>query len=201
MSVFYDFGNNLDLQVSTLDPATNVTYTTYKNIGSVVGIGNAISFNYPITKRWDISINTNAMYFKLQGIVDGTLSKRSFWTFSSLSSTNYAITDTWRVGASFAINGRNPTGLQGSSNGFVSPSFYGSKQLIDSKLSLSASISNPFTRYRDAITETQGANFNQTIANQQYFRTISISLNYNFGALKDNIKKTKRGINNDDGAR
>ncbi|MFD2863546.1 outer membrane beta-barrel family protein [Mucilaginibacter antarcticus] len=201
VSVFYDFGNNLDLQVSTLDPATNVTYTTYKNIGSVVGIGNAISFNYPITKRWDISINTNAMYFKLQGIVDGTLSKRSFWTFSSLSSTNYAITDTWRVGASFAINGRNPTGLQGSSNGFVSPSFYGSKQLIDSKLSLSASISNPFTRYRDAITETQGANFNQTIANQQYFRTISISLNYNFGALKDNIKKTKRGINNDDGAR
>jgi ferric enterobactin receptor len=201
VSVFYDFGNKLDVLVSTLDPATNITYSTYRNTGSVVGIGNAVSFSYPITKRWDISINTNAMYFEIEGQVDNIISKRSFWTFSSLSSTNYTIDDTWRVGASFAINGRNPTGLQGSTNGFVSPSFYGSKQLIKSKLSLSASISNPFTKYRNIITETRGANFNQTINNQSYFRTVSVSLNYNFGKLKESIRKTKRGINNDDGAR
>jgi ferric enterobactin receptor len=201
VSVFYDFGNKLDLLVSTLDPATNITYSTYRNTGSVFGIGNAVSFNYPITKRWDISINTNAMYFEIEGPVDNTISKRSFWTFSSMSSTNYTIDDTWRVGASFAINGRNPTGLQGSTNGFVSPSFYGSKQLIKSKLSLSASISNPFTKYRNIITETRGSNFNQTINNQNYFRTLSVSLNYNFGKLKESIKKTKRSINNDDGAR
>ncbi len=201
VSVFYDWGNNLDVVVATLDPSTNVTYTTYRNIGSIVGIGNAISFNYPITKQWDISINTNAMYFELTGPVDGTQSKRSFWTFSSTTSTNYAITDTWRAGASLAINGRNPTGLQGSTNGFISPTFYGSKQLIKNKLSLSASVSNPFTQYRDQITETKGANFNQTVSNQQYFRTISVSLNYNFGALKESIRKTKRGINNDDGTR
>jgi ferric enterobactin receptor len=201
VSVFYDFGNKLDVLVTTLDPATNITYSTYRNTGSVVGIGNAISFNYPITKRWDISINTNAMYFEIKGPVDNTISKRSFWTFSSLSSTNYTIDDTWRVGASFAINGRNPTGLQGSTNGFVSPSIYGSKQLIKSKLSLSASISNPFTKYRNIITETRGANFNQTINSQSYFRTVSVSLNYNFGKLKESIRKTKRGINNDDGAR
>jgi ferric enterobactin receptor len=201
ISVFYDFGNNLDLQVSTLDPATNITYTTYKNIGSVFGIGNAISFNYPITKRWDVSINTNMMYFGLEGPVDGVLSKRTFITFSSMSSTNFNINDSWRIGASVAINGRNPTGLQGSSNGFVSPSVYGSKQLIKNKLSLSASISNPFTKYRDAITETKGANFSQTIGSQVYFRTANLSLNYNFGKLKESIRKAKRGINNDDGAR
>lgn len=201
VSVFYDFGKNLDLPVATLDPATNITYTTYKNTGSVFGIGNAISFNYPISKRWDISINTNLMYFELEGPIDGTLSKRTFWTFSSMTTTNYTINDSWRVGASVAVNGRNPTGLQGSSNGFASPSVYGSKQLIKNKLSLSASVSNPFTKYRDAITETKGSNFNQAITNQNYFRTFNFSLNYNFGKLKESIKKTKRGINNDDGAR
>jgi ferric enterobactin receptor len=201
VSVFYDFGKNLDLLVSTLDPATNITYSTYRNTGSVFGIGNAISFNYPISKRWDISISTNAMYFEIEGPVDGTTSKRSFVTFSSFSSTNYSINDSWRVGASVAINGRNPTGLQGSTNGSVSPSVYASKQVIKSKLSLSASISNPFTKYRYAITETKGSNFTQTVNNQNYFRTFNISLNYNFGKLKESIKKTKRGINNDDGAR
>jgi ferric enterobactin receptor len=201
VSVFYDFGKNLDLLVATLDPATNITYSTYKNTGSVFGIGNAISFNYPISKRWDISINTNAMYFEIEGPVDGGTSKRNFITFSSLSSTNYTISDTWRVGASVAINGRNPTGLQGSTNGSVSPSVYGSKQLIKNKLSLSASISNPFTKYRDAVTDTKGTNFTQIVTNQNYFRTFNFSLNYNFGKLKESIKKTKRGINNDDGTR
>lgn len=201
VSVFYDFGKNLDLLVSTLDPATNITYSTYKNTGSVFGIGNAINFNYPITKRWDISINTNTMYFELEGPVDGGTSRRRFVVFSSMSSTNYTINDTWRVGASVAVNGRNPTGLQGSTNGSVSPSVYASKQLVKNKLSLSASVSNPFTKYRDAITETKGANFTQTISNQNYFRTFNFSLNYNFGKLKESIKKTKRGINNDDGAR
>ncbi|WP_246229559.1 outer membrane beta-barrel protein [Mucilaginibacter humi] len=189
------------MPVATLDPATNITYTTYKNTGSVFGIGNAISFNYPIAKHWDISINTNVMYFELEGQVDGALSKRNFWTLSSMTTTNYTINDSWRVGASVAINGRNPTGLQGSSNGFASPSVYASKQLIKNKLSLSASVSNPFTKYRDAITETKGANFTQTITNQNYFRTFNFSLNYNFGKLKESIRKTKRGINNDDGAR
>jgi ferric enterobactin receptor len=201
VSVFYDFGKNLDLLVSTLNPATNITYSTYKNTGSVFGIGNAISFNYPISKRWDISINTNAMYFEIEGPVDGGTSSRKFVVFSSFSSTNYNINDSWRVGASVAVNGRNPTGLQGSTNGSVSPSVYGTKQLIKNKLSLSASVSNPFTKYRDAITETKGSNFTQTISNQNYFRTFNFSLNYNFGKLKESIKKTKRGINNDDGAR
>ncbi|MES2376827.1 MAG: outer membrane beta-barrel protein [Bacteroidota bacterium] len=201
VSVFYDFGKNLDLLVATLDPATNITYSTYKNTGSVFGIGNAISFNYPISKSWDISINTNAMYFEIEGPIDGGTSKRNFVTFSSLSSTNYKINDSWRVGASVAVNGRNPTGLQGSTNGSVSPSVYGSKQLIKNKLSLSVSASNPFTKYRDAITDTKGTNFTQFVTNQNYFRTFNFSLNYNFGKLKESIKKTKRGINNDDGAR
>ncbi|MCC8424632.1 outer membrane beta-barrel protein [Mucilaginibacter sp. UR6-11] len=201
VSVFYDFGKNLDLLVSTLDPATNVTYSTYKNTGSVFGIGNAIAFNYPIAKGWDISINTNFMYFKIEGPVDGGTSKQNFVVFSSTSSTNYNINDSWRVGASVSVNGRNPTGLQGSTNGSLSPSVYASKQLIKNKLSLSASVSNPFTKYRNTITETKGTNFAQTVTNQNYFRTFNFSLNYNFGKLKESIKKTKRGINNDDGSR
>ena len=201
VSVFYDFGKNLDLLVSTFDKSTNITYSTYKNIGSVMGLGNAISFNYPITKKWSISINANIMYFELEGPVDGVLKKASFVTFSSFSSTNYSINDSWRVGASVGINGRNPTGLQGSSNGSVSPSVYATKQLIKNKLSLSASVSNPFTKYRNAITQTSGSNFTQIVTNQNYFQTFNFSLNYNFGKLKDAIKKTRRGINNDDGAR
>jgi hypothetical protein len=201
VSVFYDFGKNLDLLVSTFNKSTNITYSTYKNVGSVIGLGNAISFNYPITKKLSVNINANTMYFELDGPVDGVIKKVNFVTFSSYSTANYNINDSWRVGASVGINGRNPTGLQGSSNGSVSPSVYATKQLIKNKLSVSASVSNPFAKYRDAITETSGSNFTQTVTNQNYFQTFNFSLNYNFGKLKESIKKTKRGINNDDGAR
>jgi ferric enterobactin receptor len=201
ISVFYDFGNNLDLLVSTFDKTTNITYSTYKNVGSVIGLGNAISFNYPINKQWSININANTMYFELEGPVDGLFKKVTFVTFSSYSSVNYNINDSWRTGASLGINGRNPTGLQGSSNGSVSPSVYATKQLIKNKLSLSASVNNPFTKYRNSVTETSGSSFMQTVTNQNYFRTFNFSLNYNFGKLKESIKKAKRGINNDDGAR
>ena len=72
------------------------------------------------------------------------------------------------------------------------------KQLIKNKLSLSASIRNPFTKYRTNQTETNGPDFAQVNRNQVYFRSYSMSLNYNFGKLKGGIKKNKRGINNDD---
>ncbi|TSJ43360.1 TonB-dependent receptor [Mucilaginibacter corticis] len=201
VAVFYDFGRNLDLLVSNFDKATNITYSTYKNLGKVTGIGNFIGFSYPFTKSLNFSVNSNIMYFTLDGPVDGVMKNISFVTVGIYPSLGYALDGGWRINANVDINGRNPTGLQGSSNGVVSTGLSVNKQLIKNKLSLSAGVRNPFTKYRNNITETSGTDFTQTIINQNYFRSYTISLNYNFGKLKDAIKKTRRGINNDDGAR
>jgi ferric enterobactin receptor len=70
--------------------------------------------------------------------------------------------------------------------------------MLDEKLTFSAAVNNPFTKFRTAISHTQGLDFMQESFSQTYLRTFNTSLNYRFGALKDKIKKNKRGIRNDD---
>ncbi|MDB5009228.1 MAG: hypothetical protein JWQ06_17, partial [Mucilaginibacter sp.] len=194
----YDFGKGLDLPIATFDPVTNITNTKYKNIGTFAGVGSFININWPITKKWNFSFNSNIMYFWLNGEVNGVLQENDFLTLGVATSTGYTFNKDWRVSAEFDISGRNPTGIQGHSNGFTSWSFNVNKQLIKNKLSLSASLRNPFTKYRTNQVETNGPDFAQINRNQVYFRSYSMSLNYNFGKLKGEIKKNKRGINNDD---
>ena len=77
-------------------------------------------------------------------------------------------------------------------------SFSGSKELIKDKLTLSAGINNPFSKYRYYTTFTEGPNFTQRYSSQNYNRSFNASLNWRFGKLKDSIKKNKRSISNDD---
>jgi len=45
---------------------------------------------------------------------------------------------------------------------------------------------------------TEGPNFSQRSYSEMYFRRVNVSLNWNFGKLKESIKKNRRGISNDD---
>jgi ferric enterobactin receptor len=198
IGLVYDFVHNLDLQVSSFDPNTNITYTTYQNQGKATGFGTFFNMTYPITKQWNYSLNANVMRFWLTGFVNGVLQENVFFAGGAYTSTGYRFDSGWRVSAGLGINGRNPTGLQGSTNGFASTSFSVNKELVKNKLNFSASVNNPFSQYRYSRTDTHGIDFTQTMNNQIYFRSVSASLNYNFGKLKDGIKKTKRGINTDD---
>jgi len=81
----------------------------------------------------------------------------------------------------------------------VSSSFGFNKELIKDRLSCSAAINNPFTQYRDNRITMNGILFTQDNRAQEYFRTVNMSLNYNFGKLRQGIQKNKRGIKNDDG--
>ena len=197
----YDFANNIALQVSTFDPATNITYTTYQNSGKASAVGVNFNFNYPITQKWNFALNGNLMHFWLNGYINGVLQNKEFNTENVYLSTGYALGKGWRANVSLNGNGRNPTGLQGSSNGVISSSFSVNKEVIKNKLSFSAGVNNPFTKYRDNILQTTGDGFSQTMLNQIYFRTFRASLNYSFGQLKGEIKKARHNINNDDGAK
>ena len=198
ISVVYNSATGLVLPVAVFNPVNNVTSTTYQNVGNVTGLGGNLNINYPITKQWTFTLNGNSQYFWLSGPVNGVVQNNDFLTLSISTSTGYTFTNGWRVNAGFDLNGRNPTGLQGSTNGFTSSSVSINKQIIKNKLTFSAAARNPFKQYRTSTTLTNSSDFAQTNVNQVYFRSFSASLNYNFGKLKDGIKKNKHGINNDD---
>ncbi|MGZ3757347.1 MAG: outer membrane beta-barrel protein [Mucilaginibacter sp.] len=198
IGVTYNYANGLDLPAAVFNQATNITTTTYQNSGNVSGIGANININYPIAKQWNFSLNSNTMYFWLSGPINGIVQNNQFLTLNISTSTGYTFSNGWRANANLDVNGRNPTGLQGSSNGFVGSSFSANKQIIKNKLTFSVAARNPFSQYRTTTLITNGNNFAQTNVNQVYFRSFSASLNYNFGKLKEALKKTRRSINNDD---
>ncbi|KMQ68613.1 hypothetical protein ACM39_08940 [Chryseobacterium sp. FH2] len=65
-------------------------------------------------------------------------------------------------------------------------------------LSFSAYINNPFNKSRKALTETVGTNFYQNNSIIDYYRAFGINITYKFGKLNEEIKSTRRKINNND---
>lgn len=189
---------NIDLKVSYFDPATNITHSTYENIGRAIAFDYSVNASYPVTKNWSASINSTVSFIHIEGLVNKILIKNDWLLYSVSISSGYRFNKGWRVNANLNIIGPNPNSLQGTSNGMIISSFSVNKDIIKDKLSFSASLANPFTKYRHNITRTWGPDFEEVIDNRNYFRSYGLSMNYNFGKLKQAIKKNKRGIKNDD---
>lgn len=194
----YSFMNNLDLQVADFDPVTQITRTSYANTGKSSSFGGNLSVSYPVSKIYNISLNGNMMYLWLHGIADGKVVRNDRLMYSFSLSNGLRFNNGWAANADLNVVSRNPTGLQGYSNSFVSTAFSMNKELIKNKLGFAVRVNNPFTGYRNNITRTFGPDFNQLYTSRDYFRSFGISLNYKFGGLNDGVNKSRRSIENND---
>lgn len=195
VSLSYDFANNTVQTVSVLKD--NVTSSNYYNIGKNRRLGTNLSVNYPITKKLNFNLGGNINYIKLQGYLGTQLYKNDGLQGYVYGSASYRLEHEMRVNASFFYYSPGVR-LQGSSNSSINSSLSISKDLVRDKLTFSAYVSNPFSKFRDFNSESNGANFYQISHYQNFYRRYSLSLNYKFGKLKGTIKKNKRGIQNND---
>ena len=193
----YNYANNTVQQVSVYNEQTQVTYTTFQNVGKNKRVTTNMNLNYPLTSKWNISMSGNIGYTKLEGTINGVLAQNDGFTGYGYANTSYKFEQHWRASATFNYGAPNVL-LQGSSGSYTYVSFSGSKELIKDKLTLSAGINNPFSKYRYYESFTEGPNFRQQSSTQNYNRSFFGSLNWRFGKLKDAIKKAQRSISNDD---
>lgn len=198
LSLDYSFMNNLDLQVVDFNPATQITRLTYANTGKSSSAGVNFNFRYPVTRSYNASLNGNATYLWLSGQVNGQAVNNDLLMFAVTLSNVVRLNQGWALNADLSLNSRNPTGLQGYTNGFFSSVFNFNKDIVKNKFSIGGGIKNPFTKYRSSINATFGPQFSQVYESRNYFRSVNISLNYNFGGLKDRISKNRVGIHNND---
>lgn len=197
VGVGYTHFRDLIFQIAVFDPETQITRRSYGNTGSARLISGLLNVNYPISKNWNFSTNLRIAHGKVTGVVNGIEATNSGIMYQFSLSTGYRLPKDWRVNANLNANGPS-VNLQGTSNSIQSTSFSVNKDVVKDKLSLSAAVSNPFTKFRRFHTETSGPDFDQFNDRWNYFRTFNFSVNYKFGKLKDGIKKNKRGIRNDD---
>lgn len=193
----YEFYNKLIMPMSTFDASGKITRTTFGNTGKARVIGSNININYPFTKKWNGTLNAHAGYGKVNALVNNVVVENDGLMYYISGSTGYKLDNGWRLNANMQFNGPNLS-VQGTSNTYIGSSIGVNKDLVKDKLSFSVTANNPFSKYRYYISETNGTNFRQESSNQNYFRSYSGSLNYRFGKLKNSVKKTKKGIINDD---
>ncbi|MES2276192.1 MAG: outer membrane beta-barrel protein [Bacteroidota bacterium] len=104
----------------------------------------------------------------------------------------------WSVNVNADYQSRMPRSIQGVSNAYFSTSVSANKELVKNKLYFSGAVNNPFTQFRNNVVTTTSLDFFQVDENQKYFRYATFGLNYKFGRLKNDIKKSRKAIKNDD---
>jgi len=159
-----------------------------------------LNLNLAVTKALKTVINGNLAHFWIESDADAQAQKLTRFIYSASLNNTYTFPKNWVAGAAADFYGKNiaPAQVQGTVNGFIATSFSLSKTVLNHKLAFSAYINNPFTKYRSSRTEISGFNFTQADFTETYFRKAGISVNYKFGKLKQDIKRGKRGINNND---
>ncbi|ASU36219.1 Outer membrane receptor protein, mostly Fe transport [Mucilaginibacter xinganensis] len=191
----YSYSNNSIQSVTRL--VDTVTYTTNENLGSNKNLGLSASFNYPITKKFNININSRISNVWINGFYNGQqLSNKGIQGYT-FAYAGYRITDTWRAGVNGGFYSANVL-LQGKSSSNVFTSISTSKDILSKKGSVFFNVNNPYSKYRTYNSYTRDPAFYQTSASVNPYRSFNIGFNYRFGKLKADIKKNQRGIDNDD---
>lgn len=194
----YMFFNNLDLEVSSYNPVTRVTNVTYQNTGKGGGVEMNFNISYSPSKLYNLGINGNV----LDLFVNGTGSSSADKVYTVMGHISVSNRFRFNNGWSMNINGdyytKTPYSLQGKYSAFATSSLSANKELVKNKLFFSAAANNPFTKYLNRQLVTTGPDFIQTGYNQSYYRSLNLSITYNFGRLSSDIKQSRKKINNDD---
>lgn len=198
LSVGHFWVKTLVIDVTSFDPATQITRNTFANTGDARAYEVNFNVRYPFTKAWNGSVNFNSTYSLVEANDQGQMLERDWFIYDMSVNSGYSFEKGWRLTAALNVISRKIVSLQATSNALVGTLFGVNKDIMKDKLSFSATISNPFNKFRNNIVDTNAINFNQTSLMRDYFRGYNISLNYRFGKLKEAVKKSQRGIKNDD---
>lgn len=194
----YTFVRNIDFRITTFDSLANISRSTYENTGSGDAIDFSLSLRLPILKNWDVNIN--GMVSSIWAAVGSAPERISTHLVQSnfTLSTAYRLPKSWRLSASINPVSRSFRSPQEKANGFLGSSVGVTKDIVPGKLSISALAANPFTKYRSNAILAIGPTFSQYRMTRDYFRSFNVNVTYSFGRLKDQIKRNKRCIKNDD---
>jgi ferric enterobactin receptor len=144
----YLYFNQVINAFSSYDPTTNVTLTRYENYGKGRVLKSNIYINYPINDHWNINLNSDIRKVTFYGIVDNTTLKNSGYDVYVYASSGYSFKNGWRANADFTYKKSGILLPLGRINGFTASSLSVNKDIVQNKLTLSAAVSNSFTKYR-----------------------------------------------------
>jgi outer membrane receptor protein involved in Fe transport len=204
MGLSYAFSNNsiqnvtnTEIQNAGTSKADTVTLSTYQNLGSNQTLGFNVNGNINVTKDFSFNLSGQIRSVWLKGTYNGQFYTNQGFVGNGYGGASYKFDNGFRLG----FNGAFFTGnvnLQGRNGYGLFSSFLISKEMLKKNLLISLVTNNPWATYFDYKSYTNTPQFSQSYFNQNIYRTFALRFNYKFGKLGSDIKKNKRGINNDD---
>lgn len=195
ISTSYSFANNTIQQLASVNGT--VTTTSYANVGRNKQLGLDVNLNYPITKKWNVNVNAEILRIWLEGFYNSQLFKNSGYQGHVFTNSSYKFDNGYRIGVNVGFDSRYVL-LQGTDNYYLGYGANASKELFNKKLNIFLYTNGPFSKFIKLDFSTRTQDFITTSYNYQIFRTFGIGFSYKFGKLNSELKKNKRGINNDD---
>lgn len=191
----YNFANNSIERITTID-SNGVSNTTYDNIGENkrVNLSSYLSWN-PTTKL-RIFGNLWGNHVDIRANNNTGLSNNGF-SGGLYGGGSYTLPWELRLSAFGGYFGPQIS-LQGKGSTYSFHNISLNKSFLDKKLDIRLTASNPFQK------ESRYANYQETteykLESVNYYaaRQFELSVSYRFGEMKEQIKKTRRGITNDD---
>ena len=197
LSLNYKFANNTVEYVTAIDSITAVSVTTYQNVGKNKRLGADFNINYPITTKMNVNVNSQLIHVWLRGSFNGDFYNARGFQGHVFSNASYKFDNGYRVSAGVDYDSRYVL-LQGRDNYWLGYSASASKEFWNKNATLSIYVTNPFQKFRTIDNTLRTPTSYQLTLNDMYARGINLSFNYKFGKLSGDLKKNKRGINNDD---
>lgn len=197
----YNFENNgIEWYNNLNDDGVNIS--TYDNIGEKKRLNMSGYFSWNPNMRFRLYSNFFGEYIDLRANNDLGW-KNSGFSGRMFMGTQYKLPwldkKSWNLWVNGDFGGGLPRiNLQGKSSSFTFHRISLRTAFLQDKLNVRLYASNPFTETRKYKQETRTENYYQKNVNNWKMREFGVSVSFQFGELKTQIKKTTRGISNDD---
>jgi outer membrane receptor protein involved in Fe transport len=194
LSSYYSFANNGIDRITWVEG--DVAYSTYQNVKQIQTIGFSVSFNYNFTKKFSFNTNTSATYNRLENTTDAQ-QKVETWGWNGFSRMQYTFEKDIKLSA-YGGYYISAAGLQVQQGRFFYSGISISKEFFNKKMSFSLRAQNVFWKDMKWSSEINAQTYYQLSEHYRPGRSFGINLSYRFGEMNTQVKKSRRGINNDD---
>ena len=194
MNVSYDFQDNGIENI--LEERDDVLYSTYENIAKRKELGANAYINWSPNQKVRIYSNMSGRYTDIKAN-NSSGDKNHGFSGNIFAGGQYSFPKSLRfyLNLGYFSPGIN---LQSKSSSFFFHGVSASKGFMNDRLNFRVYVQNPFKKEHDWGNESRSSVYYTKTISTSYMRSVGISVSFRFGEMKEQIKKAKRGINNDD---
>jgi len=194
ITLFNSFSNNGIDRLTDLKNGVHIS--TYGNIDKIRTWGMSTFASIRIGKKLSTSINGSINYNSIVSS-DSTNLKSSGWGYNIYGNLQYTIGKGYKV-SGYGMYFKRSAQLQTKMSAFYNMGVSFSKSLLKDKLVLSINARNIFWDKMKYSYKIEGPLYSQEYEMYRPGRSFGFNISYRFGEMNTQLKKTQRGIQNDD---